>query len=209
MDVKTENDISRARSIVDEGGIDILFLDVGMPEADGFTFLGFLHEVPATVMCSGQEIAGTAAFDNDVVDCISKLASRKRVKRAVDKAIKSFHEREEEKQHSRTLIRLRRVYQNKWVEVDWRRIEYVSILDDILTIYDVDKQEEKYYITLRGFVEKVPPTEFVQIHRQFVVKISAIRNKEGKALVLTSWAKPPIGDKYAKDVQRVLEQLQS
>jgi len=159
-------------------------------------------------MCSGREIPGTTAFDNDVVDCISKLASIKRVQRAVDKAIKKFHEHEAKREYDKAVITLRRVRDNKRVEVNWQMIEYVSITGDILSIYDVNKQKEDYYCTLLAFLEKVPSHEFLQIHRNAAVKISAIRSKRWKTLTLTSWTKVPIGGNYEKDVRRIVDQLE-
>jgi len=208
VEVKKESNLAKARSMLDNGGVDILFLDLMMPEADGFTFLGFLNDLPATVMCSGREIPGTTAFDNDVVDCISKLASIKRVQRAVDKAIKKFHEREAEREYAKAVITLRRVRGNKRVEVNWQMIEYVSITGDILTIYDVNKKKEDYHCTLLAFLEKVPSHEFLQIHRNAAVKISAIRSKRWKTLTLTSFAKVSIGGHYEKNVRKIVAQLE-
>ncbi|MBD1434376.1 response regulator [Sphingobacterium sp. DN00404] len=208
IEVKKESNLAKARSMVDNGGVDILFLDLMMPVADGFTFLGLLKDVPATVMCSGNEIPGTAAFDNEVADCINKLASKKRVQRAVDKAIKKFHEHEAEREHAKAVITLRRVRDNKRVEINWQMIEYVSITDDILTIHDMDEKKEDYYCRLSTFLEKVPSHKFLRIHRKVAVKISAIRSKRWKTLTLTSWAKLTIGGNYEKDVKKIVEQLE-
>lgn len=209
LEVQTESDIRRARSIVDQGVVDILVLDLHMPEADGFTFIGLLEHNPAVIMCSGYEISGTEAFDHGVVDCIKKMSPRKRVLEAVEKAIKQLYAREREKESAKTVITLRRVYNNILEEINWKEIQCVSITDNVLSIFDMESEQADYYCTLAGFLDKVPLQEFVQTHRCYAVRIDAIRNREGKKLILTKWLKVPIGDTYFNEVERVIGDLKS
>ena len=207
LDVQTESGLMRARSLVEKGVIDILVLDLYMPEADGFTFIGLLEHDPAVIMCSGEEISGAEAFDHGVADCIKKMASRKRVIEAVEKAIKQVYDREREKENAKTVITLRRVQDNAPQEVNWNQIQYVSIMENILTVFDQDAGESDYYCTLLGFLNKVPPQKFVQIHRRYAVRIDAIRNRDGKKVILTKWWEVPIGDKYLSEVERAIDRL--
>src|SRR5690606_4057268 len=171
---QTESDLMRARSTVDQGVVDILVLDLHMADTDGFKFVGLLEYEPAVIMCSGHEISGTEAFDHGVADCIKKMASRKRVIEAVKKAIKRLHDREREKESAKTVITLRRVQDNAPEEINWKEIQYVSIKDDVLTVFDMEAQKADYNCTLSGFLAKVPSQEFVQTHRFYAVRVDTI-----------------------------------
>ena len=207
LEVQTESDLMRARSTVDQGVVDILVLDLHMPETDGFTFIGLLEHEPAVIMCSGHEISGTEAFDHGVADCIKKMASRKRVIEAVEKAIKRLYDREKEKESAKTVITLRGVQDNAPEEINWKEIQYVSIKDDVLTVFDMEAQKADYNCTLSGFLAKVPSQEFVQTHRFYAVRVDTICYREGKKVILTKWCEVPIGDKYFSEVEQVIDRL--
>lgn len=209
LEVQTESDIMRARSTVDQGVVDILVLDLHMPETDGFTFIGLLEHEPAVIMCSGHEISGTEAFDHGVADCIKKMASRKRVIEAVEKAIKLLYDREREKESAKTVITLRRVQDYAPEEINWKEIQYVSIKGDVLTVFDMEAQKSDYNCTLSGFLAKVPAQEFVQTHRCYAVRVDTICYREGKKVILTKWREVPIGDKYFNEVERVIDRLKN
>lgn len=207
LQVQTESDIMRARSLVDQGVIDILVLDLYMPEADGFTFIGLLEHEPAVIMCSGHDISGAEAFDHGVADCIKKMASRKRVIEAVEKAIKQVDDREREKESAKTVIKLKRLQDNMPQEINWKEIQYVSITGDVLTVFDIEAQQADYNCTLSGFLSNVPSEEFIQTHRCYAVRVNAIRNQDGKKLILTTWEEVPIGRYYSDGVERVIARL--
>lgn len=203
--VHQESDVRKARQIMDKGGIDILFLDVMMPEVDGFTFLGFLRELPATIICSANNTSSVEAFDLEVVDYISKLSSRKRVERALLKAIKYLEEKEAMMDAAVMTITLTRTSDEKEVQIDWREIVGVTIADDILTVFYADADEEEYNCSLLSFMDKVPDDQFFRIHRSHIVRIDAIRYRKNKTLLLLNWKELPVGASYMRELDKVIE----
>lgn len=204
-----ESDVKKAKYRLDKGDIDILFLDVVMPEFDGFTLLGLLKKMPATIICSANNDYSYEAFEAEVIDYISKLAPVKRVEHALIKAIRYLDEQEEKRRSTETSFILTRVSDDKETWVDWRDIIYVSIKDHILTVCDTDSEEEAYHSSLSSFLEKVPPEKFVRIHRSFVVNISAIRTRKNKSLVLWNWQELPVGAMYLKALIEVIKRSKS
>lgn len=206
VDVRyVENNIVNARRIVEKEGVDILFLDVLMPEADGFTFLGFLQKTPATVICSASGESAYDAFDHEVVDYISKLASRKRVERALMKAIKEVDGELEQNKNKEMSFFLIRISDNMEIRLDWRTISYVSITDEVLTVHSLDSKEEKYYCSLSAFMEKVPADKFVRVHRSHVVRVDAIRQRKRRTLILWNWEELPVGLSYIGKLDEMMK----
>src|SRR5690606_30586925 len=204
-----ESNVKRAKYRLDKGDIDILFLDVLMPEFDGFTLLGLLKKMPATIICSGNNDYSYEAFEAGVIDYISKLAPVKRVERALIKAIKYLDDQEENRKRSGTFITLTRISDDEEIDVDWQNIMYVSVKDHVLTVCDADSEEAAYDSSLSGFLEKVPPEKFVRIHRSFVVNIGAIRTRKNKSLILLNWHELPIGPLYVKGLDDTIERSKS
>lgn len=202
-----ESNVKKAKYRLDKGDIDILFLDVVMPEFNGFTLLGLLQKMPATIICSGNNDFAYEAFDVEVIDFISKLSPANRVERALMKAIKYLDEGEEKRENIETSISLIRCSDEKEVQLDWQNMMYVSIHDDILTVYFNDSKAEEYYCSLSGFLDKVPPDRFIRIHRGFVVRIDAIRIRRNKTLVLWNWEELPIGASYSNEVDEAIKRI--
>lgn len=68
--------------------IDLIFLDIEMPEMDGFDFIGSLEKPPSIIMVTSSESFAVKAYDFDVVDYLIKPVNYSRFCKAVDKVIR-------------------------------------------------------------------------------------------------------------------------
>ncbi len=88
------NSLSARNLLSTRNDIDLVFLDIEMPEMDGFDFIGSLESPPNIIIVSGGEQYAMRAFDFNVVDYLLKPFSYSRFCKAVDKTVRYFLKKE-------------------------------------------------------------------------------------------------------------------
>jgi DNA-binding LytR/AlgR family response regulator len=175
--------------------IDLIFLDIEMPEMTGIDFLNSLSTLPQIIIISSKDKYAIDAFEYDVTDYLLKPFAYSRFSKAVNKALERqeksrMHTKGDEIfiKHNSSLVKL------KYADILW-----VEAMENyvIINIFD-----EKYMIhfTMRAIEEKLPPKRFLRVHRSFIVNVSSIHSIEDNAINIKTSDKVknsiPIGKSY-------------
>lgn len=178
--------------------IDLMFLDVEMPDMSGIEFMQSIKSKPSVIMVSAKERYAVDAFELEVVDYILKPFSYARFLKAVNRAVS---QREEEPAGNR---------ENIFVKIDGR---YYSIkLSDILYIeaqgdyVSVVTPEHKHLVhsTLTAMFTKIGNSRFLRIHRSFVVNVEKISSIEDDTVIISGRI-IPIGSLYKEELHKKLD----
>lgn len=153
---------------------DLIFLDIQMPELDGFKFLSTLKNAPSVIITTAFRDYGPEAFELDVVDYLLKPISFERLVKAVNK----FFDRRAmtpslvvKNTEEEAFIYLRA--DRKMHKIRLGDILYIESLDDYVKVHLPDKM----LITREGITtleQKLPMDLFVRIHRSFLVSAKAV-----------------------------------
>ncbi len=183
--------------------IELIFLDIEMPEMSGIDFLNALSTLPQIIIISSKDKYAIDAFEYDVTDYLLKPFAYSRFCKAVNKALERqeksrLHSKGDEIfiKHNSSLVKL------KYADILW-----VEAMENYVIINTFD---EKYMIhfTMRAIEEKLPPKQFVRVHRSFIVNTSSIHSIEDNSIQIKTSDKAknsiPIGKSY-KD--RLLKDL--
>jgi len=179
-----------------EEPVDLIFLDVEMPEMTGLEFLNTLDSPPMIIIVSGQEKYALEAFEYDVIDYLLKPITLPRFYKSINKAQKRYQDKEsisrfpEEifiKKKNSTLVRLR-----------YDDILWVEALENYV-IVSTFKEKFTIHFTMKSIENKLPPNKFKRIHRSYIVNINRIEVIEDSNVVMKveSGSKIiPIGKSY-------------
>ncbi len=155
--------------------VDLVFLDIQMPEIDGLKFISTLKNPPAIIITTAFRDFGPEAFELDVVDYLLKPISFERLLKAVNK----FFDRTSTspahvvKSQEATYVYLRA--DRKMHKVELSEILYIESLDEYVKVY----LNNKTLITRESISildQKLPEDQFVRIHRSFLVSIKAVQS---------------------------------
>ncbi|MBI1765528.1 MAG: response regulator transcription factor [Acidobacteria bacterium] len=166
---------------------ELLFLDVQMPEVDGFEVLSALDELPLVIFVTAYDQYAVRAFDVHAVDYLLKPFDRERFGKAVQRAKAQLqlahnhavNERilallEEQKAKTRYLERLvvkanGRVFFLKTSDVDW-----IEAAGNYVCLH---ARQETYLLreTLSSLETQLDPQKFPRIHRSQIVNVERIR----------------------------------
>lgn len=187
---------------------DILFLDINMPQGDGFSVVTALeefatHDVPAIIFTTAHSRFAVRAFDVDAVDYLLKPLSNDRVVKAIFKAIKSQSVIDENQ-----IIKVPTRDGAEFINANL--IDVMEASGDYIFIYSA---ERKFMVrgALRDYSEKLG-TQFYQTHRSYLINITNImsvrNNNNGSAIaVLKSGKEVPVSRRYRSGLVRLLPDL--
>ncbi len=166
-----------AAEVLDKEGIDLMFLDIQMPQLSGTHFLKGLEKSPVTIFTTAYSDYAVEAFELDAVDYLLKPFSFERFLQAVGKAKKEIS---------------RKLKTDDFIMVKSDARATKILLDDILYVEGQKEYlkiicTEKKYIILDSFkhMEQIlPADQFIRIHKSYMIAVSKITGYEGYCLMI-------------------------
>jgi two-component system, LytTR family, response regulator len=195
--------------------IDILFLDVQMPEITGITLLKILQNKPYIILTTAYSEYALEGYELDVSDYLLKPITFERFLKAVEKATLRLNNYELTPNKKEELINEKTIEKEliqpfifvkdgtKLVKIKLADILYIEGLKDYITIYT----PEKKIVTLQRIKvleTQLPDNQFIRIHNSYIVALAWIdsihkeRVQIGKNLL-------PISDTYRKSFKEFID----
>lgn len=187
--------------------VDIMFMDVEMPQISGIDFLKALKNPPKVIITSAHSEYAINGFELDIVDFLLKPVKFERFLKAVNKL---YQLREEEIPSAKSQSQTGRseddfiyVKENKkMVRVYLNEILYIEGLSEYVQIHTEDKKLVTK-TSMTNMEEKLPSPDFMRIHKSYIVSLSKI-----EAFTATTIDVPakelPIGRSYKNSVFETL-----
>jgi len=154
--------------------IDLLFLDIQMPDLSGTSFLRTLQHPPRVIFMTAYKEFAAEAFDLNAVDYLLKPMSSERFFKAVNKVIESGapHEHGRNEQAERECLYLKA--NRKIVKVFLDEIIYIESAKDYIKIYRQFATPLRAKYSLTALAARLPHNLFVRVHRSFIVSVNRI-----------------------------------
>lgn len=199
-----------ALDVLNKKSIDVLFLDIQMPEITGISLLKTLHKKPLVILTTAYSQYALEGYELDVVDYLLKPITLERFLRAIDKVnqrvITSPAGESEPKTNDIASPFVFVKDGTKLVKIMLDDVLYVEGLKDYVTIHT----KEKKVITLqrlKSLEDQLPADKFIRIHHSFIIAIAAI-DVIHKSEVQIGGAIIPISDSYRKNFREFIERNQ-
>jgi DNA-binding LytR/AlgR family response regulator len=153
--------------------VDLLFLDIEMPEMSGIDLIKKLgNKKPLIIFTTAKKDYAAEAFELNVVDYLVKPITQPRLLQAIEKANEALESNKEEV----------KVEEQGFVFVKDNGILKRISIDDILFLeamgdYVKVHTQQKFHVvhaTLKSIEEKLPTSKFVRVHRSYIVAINKI-----------------------------------
>ena len=188
-----------AVQVLKDEPVDLIFLDINMPEMTGLELIESLREKPQIILITGNEKHAAEAFEMDVADYVLKPVEKPRFLKAVDKAQARFNQ----------AAGLRDVRDYIFVKKDGliQKILLNSVINieamaDYITIH-TDKGKYHTLSTMHGIEARLPKSDFVRIHRSHIINLQKLDSiEEGTAVLGDKMI--PIGNTYKQRLYRTI-----
>lgn len=186
--------------------VDLIFLDIEMPDISGIEFIKHLKQRPIIILVSSKTEYAVEAFELNVADYLVKPVTLPRFTAAADKAKEIFDSNEktiETGWHEPGFIFVRSNSSLTKIKLD--EILYIQALGDYIKIH-TEARHTLVHSTLKTIEEKLPRNKFFRLHRSYIVALDKIDKIEEYDVYLGKHTLP-IGEQYKKDLIKKLNLL--
>lgn len=181
--------------------IDLMFLDIKMPLVSGIDFLRSLKEPPMVILTTAYPKYALEGFELDVLDYLLKPIALPRLLQALEKAQRRKQPVGLASPPAQNLLYLFLKTDHKLVKVNLVDIQLIEGMQNYVKVHLVDKILVAAY-TMKTLEELLPASEFLRVHRSFIVPIAAIKTINGN-LIETAYRNVPIGMNYREAIRKL------
>jgi two-component system LytT family response regulator len=190
--VKTFTDPFKAADFIKQNKVDLLFLDMHMPDISGVDWLKTNPVNFPVIFTTAYPQYALAGFDLNAADFLLKPVKYERFLAAAQKAEKLVQLSKGEQKND--FIFVKSEYQQ--VKIFISDILFIESLDDYLKIYHGEKRPTLTLMTMKRIVDMLPSGQFIRVHRSFTVQFSKIESVRNRKIKMGEH-QIPIGDIYA------------
>lgn len=178
----------QAIKYLNQNEVDLIFLDIHMPDFTGFDFIETLKNPPKIILTTSDSNFAIQAFEYDcIVDYLVKPITKERFQKAIQKAnTKTIVQTPAESSENIASTSSNDLYVNidrRLIKIDIPSIYLIEAKGDYIHV----KTEDKNYTvhsTLKKIEEKLPEHLFLKVHRSFVINIKKIIDIEDNSVLI-------------------------
>ncbi len=171
------SDAESALDYLSRESCDVLFLDMEMKEMSGLDLIRKLKQVPYVIIISSKSEYAAEAYNFDVVDYILKPLSYDRFEKAVSKVEKVAANI---KPAGKDYFYIKQ--DTKMIQLLYKDVRYIEALSDYVNIFTADKRYT--VLSTMKAVENQLPSDFMRIHRSFIVRLDKIKEIEDNTVTI-------------------------
>jgi two-component system LytT family response regulator len=157
---------------------DLLFLDINMPEKDGFELLEMLDDVPITVFTTAFDEYAIKSFEYNALDYLLKPINEKRFAAAIEKVKSKIEGTDDESANNTKLTESSQIFikdgEKCWL-VKIGDISHFEIVGNYTRVFFQDNKP-MLYKSLNQIEEKLPDGSFFRVNRQQIINTNFISN---------------------------------
>lgn len=194
--IETFSSAINAIKYLNQHQVDVVFLDIHMPDFTGFDLIQTLKNPPQIILITSDANFAIAAFEYDcIVDYIVKPITEERFQKAINKL--DHNSKSSRKEIGNTKIDIpTSTAEEFYVNIDRRliKIEYASVnvveaKGDYILI-KTEKENYKVHTTLKKIEDKLPSHLFLKVHRSFIINTRKIIDIEDNSILIAKLVIP-------------------
>ena len=195
--VATFNNPLKAYPVLEQEKIDVIFLDINMPQMTGFTFIENLSYRPLIVITTAYREYAVKSFELNVLDYLVKPIPFNRFLKTINKVYQQVYVNNTNsdtslQQDPHIFLKVNK----KLLKINLNDILYIESLKDYIKVITT-LGDYVVHKSLSAITEELPHSNFIRIHRSYTISINKITAIEGNTIEIAS-RKIPIGRNYLK-----------
>ena len=205
-----------AMSVLQSGEIDLLFLDIQMPDLSGVDLLKSLPNLPLTIFTTAYAEYALEGYELGVIDYLLKPFSFGRFLQAANKGVQQLtlaqnHQEKNEEVSANTIEVLDKNYlvvkaDHKLHKLLFKDILYVEGLREYVAYHRIEDKVIALQ-SLKKLEELLPNDQFIRAHKSYIIAIEQVKSLDGNQLEMQNGKLIPIGKSYREEVLKRCFQL--
>lgn len=182
---------SEALTMLKTHQVDLLLLDIKMPNMNGFELLQQLKQRPQVIVITAHIEYALFGYQFDLLDYLLKPASLEDFQQAVLKYNVGQSNHSENKTNDCFYIK----DEYKWIKIRVNEILYIESFREYVHLHTIDSQKYVFRKSLREIEAKLKTHDFFRVHKSYIVALNTIDSIEGNRIYIQSH-QIPIGKSY-------------
>jgi two-component system, LytTR family, response regulator len=187
------------------GKVDLVFLDVQMPELSGLDFIKAINGKARVILTTAYPEFALEGYELDVVDYLLKPVRLPRFLQAVQKAMNVIQQpaaaTEDDKDD---YLFVKTESKGKLLKINLADIDYIEGMKNYVAIHR-GNQKTLVYTSMKELEERLPQKQFMRVHKSFIIPLSRITGIEGNLVRLQGvQAEILIGDNYKAELMELI-----
>ena len=199
---------AKAKEILDRESVDVLFVDINMPDISGMDFVKSLAAPPMIVFTTAYSEYAVEGFKVDAVDYLLKPFGLDDFKKAAEKVRKRY-----DSEHQSAAVSAPDADDALFFKTDYKvvrvpvsKITYVEGMSEYLKIHvEGEKDPVIVLLSMKKLEERLPADRFMRIHKSYIIALDQIREVARGRVSITPEVSLPIGDSYRETFNKYLD----
>ncbi len=203
-------------TLVQQGGVDLVFLDIQMPRLTGLQFLKLAGPRCRVILTTAYPEFALDGFEHDVVDYLLKPIPFERFFKAAQKALSLLPGTMPPAEATAPMVLpaalspvpahlfVKGETKNKYLRLNHADILYVEGLSNYVSIH-LPGQRIVTYQTLKELADSLPQPPFLRVHKSFIVSLDKIRMVDGNTIYIEDKL-IPVGETYREQLYRLIRE---
>jgi len=198
--VETFTNPLKAYRVLEQEKIDLIFLDINMPQISGFAFIENLSYKPLIVITTAYREYAVKSFELNILDYLVKPIPFDRFLKTINKVYQHVFLSTNKvdvsfQQEPHIFLKVNK----KLIKTNLNDILYIESLKDYIKVITV-LGDYVVHKSLTAISEELPQSNFMRIHRSYTVSINKVTALEGNTVEISN-RKIPIGRNYTKQAK--------
>jgi DNA-binding LytR/AlgR family response regulator len=195
-----------AQKVLEQEVIDVMFIDINMPDLNGLDFVRTLAAPPLVVFTTAYSEYALEGYKVNAVDYLLKPFGMDEFMRAANKVKQQYdltHTAEVSRVDDNDAIFLKT--EHRIVRINVTNIRYIEGMSEYLKIYLKEGKPLVVLLSMKKMEERLSSTNFMRIHRSYIINLNEIQEVNKNRVILDQDTYLPIGDLYHDQLNRYIE----
>ena len=196
----------QAIEIIQNTPVDLMFVDINMPDLSGMDFVKSLNEKPVLIFTTAYSEYAIEGFKVDALDYLLKPIEYNDFLRAANKAkthIEGYSKKPEQLQLKEQQLFIKSEY--KIVKINLPDIKYIESMREYVRIHLVNSKPVMTLISMKKLEESLPKEIFMRVHRSFIVNLNRITTIERNRIIYDDNVYIPVSEQYREEFKRYID----
>ena len=199
LDLKaTFTDAFQALEYLQKESVDLLFLDIKMPDISGIDFFNSLSKKPLVIFTTAYTEHAVTSFELDAVDYLLKPFSLSRFIKGCNKAFELYNFRNDSQKSDHLYVKTG--YEQ--IKVMYEDILYLEAAGNYVNFVLKDKTILSRS-TFNEAINQLPADKFIRIHRSYLVSVNKVDKMEKHQLTINK-DRIPVGEAYSQNLSAIV-----
>lgn len=195
-----------AIDFLEQNEIDLMFVDINMPDLNGMDFVKSLSNPPRIIFTTAYSEYAVEGFKVDALDYLLKPISYADFLKAANKAKAWFAKMEQEPSTLKTSDEFLLIKsEHKIIRINLADIKYIEGMREYVRIHLINQKPIMSLLSMKKIEATLPSEQFMRVHRSYIVNLKRITTIERMRIIFDDKVYIPVGDQYKEQFQNYLD----